>query len=119
MGELLINNQAQEPEVRQTVPPWTQSKEFLTAKRIVPTNFARLGGNETTCKPEYRDKEGFTYRLTFIDLDNGEMERYYENSFKNFYEDVSEARVERGVEYKVSVAKTSDGKYKWSFIKAS
>jgi len=95
---------------------WATSKEFLTEKVITPTSLARLCGEETNAGEKFRDKDGCTYRMTFIDHDNGDMERMYENCYSNFIYDVQSAKVEKGKKYAVLVNKI-DNKYKWTFTK--
>src|SRR5690349_13224839 len=99
MDELLIPEVAQPKKQYSTPPKWSNAKEFDDGKTITPTGFARLCGTQTTAKPEFRDKEGCTYRLSFIDHDNGGVERFYENCYQNFYEDVARGRVVKGRKY--------------------
>lgn len=97
------------------VPKWSKHTEFAEGdgKIITITGFARLCGTETTAK--YRDRDDCTYLMTFIDHDNKDMVRTYENCYESFKEDIARAKVEKNKKYRVKVMK-GQTKYVWSFI---
>ena len=93
---------------------WAGYQEFVNGKNIIPTGFARLCGDETTAKEQFRDGDGCTFRLTFLDCDNGEMERQYENCYLDFYRDAKEAKVEKHKKYFVQAGHNGK-RVKWSW----
>lgn len=99
------------------ISPWVKNSEFDTVKRITITRLARLCGTDTTAKPEFRDSEGCTYRLEFMDLDNGGAARKMENKFVSFFNDIKRCGVVKGGTY--NVLRTHNGNiYKWEFTEA-
>ena len=54
------------------VKPWASPKEFFgEGKKIKVLNFERLSKEKGETDAKYVDKEGMTYRLTFLDVDAG------------------------------------------------
>ena len=98
---------------------WAKYTEFSgEGKTIVPVAIKKLCPPETdTMNPKFLDKEGCTLRLVFKDMDNGEVERWYENSFPSFKWAITNQKVEKNKEYQVSLNKEHEGKWKWQFTK--
>lgn len=101
------------PMPPEKVKKWATHKEFENERLITPTAFRRVSGETTNSK--YLDKEGMTYHLEFIDHDNNNMPRVYENCYSNFFKDVMAANIKKGLSYKAKVMKLPTG-WKWTFI---
>ena len=115
MTLLVDDNEQGGQAMHARVPKWSKHTEFAEGdgKTITITGFARLCGTETTAK--YRDRDDCTYLLTFIDHDNGDMVRTYENCYESFKEDIARAKVEKNKKYRVSVTKNQT-RYLWTFF---
>lgn len=114
MSDYLI--EPEKPVSRPAVSIWAKNPEFMAGKEITPVSCKRLTGDQTSAKPEFRDKDGATWRMVFIDHDNGDMKRQYENCYKEFRVDIGEAKVVINKRYQVRVGKTPDGKWKWEWV---
>lgn len=113
-NRIIDNDQKQGPKER---IDWCNGKEFddPAGKLIVITSFAQLCGTQTNAKPEYRDKDGCTYRMTFKDMDQGGGERAYENCYGRFKQTLKDQAVEFNRPYRVRRAKDSNGYTSWTF----
>lgn len=99
---------------------WARWKEFEKVKRIVPVSLKNIEGNEQS-DPKFLDDDGKFRRLTFQDMDNGGMERKYDDPFPNFKEAVGVAMTAgifvKGVACLVHWEKDDNGYTVWKFEK--
>lgn len=72
------------------LPKWCRLQEFFGEGKVIEiVKFQRLSAEAGETKTKFLDKEGKTYRLTFIDHSIQEpKERYYENQRENFRTDI-------------------------------
>lgn len=95
-------------------------KEFETVKRIVPVSLKNMEGDGKVDE-KFLDSEGRFRRLTFKDLDNGDVERRYDDPFENFKQAVAKAMEAKifvkGVVCRVHWEKNEKNYTEWIFEK--
>ena len=95
------------------VSKFVKNEEFKEGKVITPLSLQKLCGDQTTAYPQFRDKDGCVYRLTFKDHDNDGIERVYENSFYSFAESVKK-NMHIGSKYEAKLSNET-GSWVWVF----
>ncbi len=71
------------------VPLWANPADFGGGKKIAIMSFQRLSRDKGETTAKFVDKEGCTYRLTFVDMDNSDKVRRLEVHAVGFKNDLA------------------------------
>lgn len=97
---------------------WTSNEEWKKGKTITPVSVVKLCGTET--KAKFRDSEGCVFCMTYIDHDNDEIVRKYENQYDSFQKSMKDSGVKANNKYLLRFNKNGNSwKWEWNPVPES